>query len=164
MLRTCTRSLSTLVVRQGKRVWRVSGGNPRPATSALGGVGIEGHGPTPSRVVDATPTSPEPSQTPASPVAAATAAASRALSFLLPAGYPASVGASYGRYCIHTALASAFASCNGVLATQAMLSAVGLGAGALPLAAGVNWVLKDGLGQLGGVLFARCVIDVHVHD
>jgi hypothetical protein len=42
-----------------------------------------------------------------------------------------------------------------VLATQSLFHAVGLGAGALPLAAGVNWVLKDGLGQLGGVVFAR---------
>ncbi len=83
------------------------------------------------------------------------AAVSRALSFLLPAGYPSSVGPSYASYCVHSALASAFASCNGVLATQALLAAVGLGAGALPLAAGINWVLKDGLGQLGGVLFAR---------
>ena len=38
---------------------------------------------------------------------------------------------------------------------QAMFHSVGLGAGALPVAAVVNWVLKDGIGQLGGVLFAR---------
>ena len=34
-----------------------------------------------------------------------------------------------------------------------MLFAVGLGAGAIPLAAAINWILKDGLGQLGGVLY-----------
>ena len=41
-----------------------------------------------------------------------------------------------------------------MLSTQALLYAVGLGAGAIPVAAAVNWVLKDGLGQLGGVLYA----------
>ena len=44
-----------------------------------------------------------------------------------------------------------------VLSTQAMLYAVGLGAGSIPTAAALNWVLKDGLGQLGGVLFASIV-------
>ncbi|OWZ03885.1 putative mitochondrial protein [Phytophthora megakarya] len=40
---------------------------------------------------------------------------------------------------------------------QSLLYAVGLGAGAIPTAAAVNWVLKDGLGQFGGVLFASLV-------
>ena len=29
-----------------------------------------------------------------------------------------------------------------------------MSAGAAPMAAALNWVLKDGLGQLGGVAFA----------
>ena len=33
---------------------------------------------------------------------------------------------------------------------QALLYAIGLGAGAIPMAAALNWVIKDGLGQLGG--------------
>ena len=38
---------------------------------------------------------------------------------------------------------------------QCLLFAVGLNANtALPAAAALNWILKDGLGQLGGVLFA----------
>ena len=37
---------------------------------------------------------------------------------------------------------------------QSLLYAVGLGAGSIPMAAALNWVIKDGLGQLGGVLFA----------
>ena len=37
---------------------------------------------------------------------------------------------------------------------QALLHAVGLGDGAIPMAAALNWVIKDGVGQLGGVLFA----------
>lgn len=37
------------------------------------------------------------------------------------------------------------------------LFAMGLGAGAIPLAATLNWVIKDGLGQLGGVAFTSFV-------
>ena len=40
---------------------------------------------------------------------------------------------------------------------QSLLYAVGLGAGSMPVAAAVNWVLKDGLGQLGGIAFASAV-------
>lgn len=29
-----------------------------------------------------------------------------------------------------------------------------MSAGAAPMAAAINWVLKDGIGQLGGVAFA----------
>lgn len=46
----------------------------------------------------------------------------------------------------------------GVLSMQSMLIAIGVGAsGSLPLAATLNWVVKDGLGQLGGVIFAGVV-------
>lgn len=34
---------------------------------------------------------------------------------------------------------------------------MGLGAGSIPLAAALNWVLKDGIGQVGGIVFARWV-------
>ena len=45
-----------------------------------------------------------------------------------------------------------------VLATQSMLMAIGLGASsALPAAATLNWIIKDGFGQLGGVLFASFI-------
>jgi hypothetical protein len=37
---------------------------------------------------------------------------------------------------------------------QSLLYAIGLGAGAIPLAAALNWIIKDGLGQLGGVIYA----------
>jgi hypothetical protein len=40
---------------------------------------------------------------------------------------------------------------------QALLYAVGLGAGSIPLAGALNWVIKDGLGQLGGVLCSSLV-------
>jgi len=69
----------------------------------------------------------------------------------------------------------------GVLSMQALLYAIGLGAGlwcgvvfsdlillivftgAIPLAATVNWVLKDGLGQLGGVLYGA-IYGTHFDD
>ena len=35
-----------------------------------------------------------------------------------------------------------------------MLTAVGVGAGAIPTAAAISWVLKDGLGCLGMILVA----------
>eukprot|EP00042_Codosiga_hollandica_P026254 m.122838 g.122838 ORF g.122838 m.122838 type:complete len:89 (+) comp52135_c0_seq6:370-636(+) len=37
---------------------------------------------------------------------------------------------------------------------QALLFAVGVGSSAVPLAAAINWVLKDGLGQLGSLAYA----------
>lgn len=40
---------------------------------------------------------------------------------------------------------------------QSLLYAVGLGAGAVPIAAALNWILKDGLGQLGGVVSAAFI-------
>ena len=47
----------------------------------------------------------------------------------------------------------------GILSMQALLFAVGAGAGAVPMAAAVNWILKDGLGQVwrsSGVWVSRC--------
>ncbi|PVU95739.1 hypothetical protein BB561_001639 [Smittium simulii] len=41
-----------------------------------------------------------------------------------------------------------------ILSTQSMLFAIGLGSSAIPLSATLTWVLKDGIGQLGGVLYA----------
>ncbi|KAF9977297.1 hypothetical protein BGZ73_006446 [Actinomortierella ambigua] len=36
---------------------------------------------------------------------------------------------------------------------------MGLGAGSIPMAAALNWIIKDGLGQLGGVVYASFVSD-----
>jgi hypothetical protein len=40
---------------------------------------------------------------------------------------------------------------------QALLCAIGVGAGSIPLAATLNWIIKDGIGQFGGVIFAAAV-------
>jgi hypothetical protein len=75
----------------------------------------------------------------------------------VPKGYPHSVSAGYGRYATGHFISSIFSSAGGVLSMQALLNGVGLGAGAIPMAAALNWVIKDGLGQLGGVIFASLV-------
>lgn len=82
---------------------------------------------------------------------------SDAVAWVLPAGYPDSVGATYLPYAAFSTAGVVVSAAGSVLATQCMLYSLGLGAGALPLAVGLNWVLKDGLGQLGGVAFAAFV-------
>ena len=53
----------------------------------------------------------------------------------------------YAKYRFTQRIAS---SCMTILATQQMLTAIGLGASrSIPAAAALNWVLKDGLGRLG---------------
>lgn len=64
----------------------------------------------------------------------------------------------YAKWYFFGAIAS---TASGVLSMQSLLYAIGLGAGSIPTAAAVNWVLKDGLGQFGGVMFARCVHSAH---
>eukprot|EP00949_MAST-11_sp_MAST-11-sp1_P000331 g331.t1 len=80
-----------------------------------------------------------------------------AISVLLPQNFSVSVPPSYFKYTKWYALGAVASSACMVLSTQSMLYAIGLGAGAIPVAAALNWVLKDGLGQLGGVLFASMV-------
>lgn len=48
--------------------------------------------------------------------------------------------------------------CGWIVSPQALLFAVGLNATtAIPAAAALNWVIKDGLGQFGGMFFASLV-------
>ncbi|KAI9482397.1 hypothetical protein LPJ55_003155 [Coemansia sp. RSA 990] len=75
----------------------------------------------------------------------------------LPTDYRTSVTPEYLGYTKWQFIHNVFGSASGVLATQAMLYAMGLGAGALPLSAAINWVIKDGFGQLGGVVYATMV-------
>lgn len=73
----------------------------------------------------------------------------------LPARYPYSVCSSYGRYASFVFMGSVAGSSAGVLSTTALLKAVGVGThSAAPMAGALNWVIKDGIGQLGGVIFA----------
>jgi Vitamin B6 photo-protection and homoeostasis len=85
------------------------------------------------------------------------AVAQTLLSTVLPAGYPESVKASYTPYIKWQFVSMISTSAAGVMSTQALLHAVGLGVGAIPMAAALNWVIKDGFGQLGGVMFSSLV-------
>lgn len=75
----------------------------------------------------------------------------------LPEGYPHSVHENFLAFNVWNFLQSVSGSANGVLATQCLLVGLGMaggsGHGTIALAATVNWILKDGLGQLGGILF-----------
>ncbi|KAI9175781.1 hypothetical protein H9P43_006145 [Blastocladiella emersonii ATCC 22665] len=87
-------------------------------------------------------------------VVEAAAAKHAALATFLPHGYPASVAPGYLRYTQWSFVHSVAGTVTGVLSMQSLLYAIGLGAGSIPLAAALNWVIKDGLGQLGGVVYA----------
>lgn len=78
----------------------------------------------------------------------------------LPKSYPASVTRDYLPYTTWQFLHSVTGTVTGTLSTQALLHALGMGAGAaLGLAATTNWIIKDGFGLLGGVVFAGVVAD-----
>jgi len=79
----------------------------------------------------------------------------RVVRHFLPAGYPTSVAPGYKRYIGYCMAANTVGSASMVLSTQTLLLAVGVGSSATaPMAAAINWVMKDGIGQLGGILFA----------
>ena len=82
----------------------------------------------------------------------------RIFQILLPKGYPSSVEGGYLKYVQWTAVSSVSGTVCGCLSMQSLLFAAGIGAEAsLPLAATMNWIIKDGLGQVGGILFASLV-------
>ena len=63
---------------------------------------------------------------------------------------PASVSPDYWAYCRWRGAHRLCSSMLSNFATQALLAAVGVGASrSLPAAAGINWLLKDGLGRVG---------------
>jgi hypothetical protein len=76
----------------------------------------------------------------------------------LPVNYPSSVASNYTDFVKYNTIQVACISVGRILATQSMLLAVGVGqAGALPIAAVLNWLLKDGLGHLGSILVGSTV-------
>lgn len=74
---------------------------------------------------------------------------------MLPEGYPSSVSSDYMQYSLWRGLQGIASQISGVLATQSLLYAIGLGKGAIPAAAAVNWVLKDGIGYLSKILLSN---------
>ncbi len=80
------------------------------------------------------------------------------LGYFLPAHFPESVTPGYARFATFCFTASVAGSAAMVLSTQTLLLAVGV-VGSNVHQAGImagafNWVMKDFVGQLGGVLFA----------
>ncbi|RHY38544.1 hypothetical protein DYB30_012489 [Aphanomyces astaci] len=72
----------------------------------------------------------------------------------LPRDHATSTTPDYLPYVKYQFIASVAGTTCGVLSMQSLLFAIGLQSGAIPMAAALNWVIKDGLGQFGGVLFA----------
>lgn len=72
---------------------------------------------------------------------------------LLPEGYPRTVHAHYLPFTSWNFAHMVMSSALGVLSTQSLLFGLGLASGGhgMALSATLNWILKDGLGQLGGV-------------
>ncbi|KAJ0936838.1 putative Root UVB sensitive family [Helianthus annuus] len=74
---------------------------------------------------------------------------------MLPEGFPESVTSDYMEYSLWRGVQGVAAQVSSVLATQSLLYAVGLGKGAIPTAAAVNWVLKDGIGYLSKIFLSK---------
>ncbi|XP_069380838.1 RUS family member 1 [Paralichthys olivaceus] len=76
-------------------------------------------------------------------------------SVFLPQGYPESVSDDYLQYQFWDTVQAFSSSLSGTLATQASLKGVGVGdQEATVAAATVTWLLRDGTGMLGRILFA----------
>ncbi|KAL6184007.1 hypothetical protein ACLB2K_045414 [Fragaria x ananassa] len=77
-------------------------------------------------------------------------------SYVVPEGFPDSVIPSYVPYMTWRALKHFFGGAMGVFTTQTLLSSVGIARNtAAPGAVAINWILKDGAGRVGKMLFAR---------
>lgn len=77
-------------------------------------------------------------------------------SYVVPEGFPHSVTPSYVPYMTWRALKHFFGGAMGVFTTQTLLSSVGVSRNkATPGAVAINWILKDGAGRVGKMLFAR---------
>ncbi|PIN21986.1 hypothetical protein CDL12_05307 [Handroanthus impetiginosus] len=77
-------------------------------------------------------------------------------SYVVPEGFPDSITSSYAPYMTWRALKHFFGGAMGVFTTQTLLSSVGVSRNrATPGAVAINWILKDGAGRVGKMLFAR---------
>ncbi|XP_065046770.1 protein root UVB sensitive 6-like isoform X2 [Musa acuminata AAA Group] len=77
-------------------------------------------------------------------------------SYVVPEGFPDSVTPSYVPYMTWRALKYFFGGAMGVFTTRTLLSSVGVSKNrATSGAIAINWILKDGAGRIGKMLFAR---------
>uniref|UniRef100_R7WAL5 Protein root UVB sensitive 6 n=1 Tax=Aegilops tauschii TaxID=37682 RepID=R7WAL5_AEGTA len=77
-------------------------------------------------------------------------------SYVVPEGFPDSVTPSYVPYMTWRALKHFFGGAMSVFTTRALLNSVGVSQSrATSGAVAINWILKDGAGRVGKMLFAR---------
>ncbi|KAK2661439.1 hypothetical protein Ddye_000013 [Dipteronia dyeriana] len=77
-------------------------------------------------------------------------------SYVVPEGFPDSVSSSYVPYMMWRALKHFFGGAISVFTTQTLLGSVGVSRNrATPGAVAINWILKDGAGRVGKMIFAR---------
>ncbi|XVE89328.1 hypothetical protein DITRI_Ditri19aG0193300 [Diplodiscus trichospermus] len=77
-------------------------------------------------------------------------------SYVVPEGFPDCVTPSYVPYMKWRALKHFFGGAMGVFTTQTLLNSVGVSRNrATPGAVAINWILKDGAGRVGKMLFSR---------
>ncbi|KAL7307547.1 hypothetical protein TKK_0000242 [Trichogramma kaykai] len=73
----------------------------------------------------------------------------------LPQGFPESVHKDYVAYQIWDTLQAFASTINGTLTTHSIMRGVGVGeSSATPLAAAITWIMKDGTGMIGRIIFA----------
>ncbi|CAN1330819.1 Protein root UVB sensitive 6 [Linum perenne] len=77
-------------------------------------------------------------------------------SYVVPEGFPDSVTPSYVPYMTFRAMKHFFGGAMSVFTTKTLLNSVGVAhSKAIPGAVAINWILKDGAGRVGKMLFAR---------
>ncbi|XP_022724337.1 protein root UVB sensitive 6-like [Durio zibethinus] len=77
-------------------------------------------------------------------------------SYVVPEGFPDSVTPSYVPYMTWRALKYFFGGAMSVFTTKTLLSSVGVSRNrTTPAAVAINWILKDGAGRFGKMLFSR---------
>ena len=76
-------------------------------------------------------------------------------SLFLPVNYPHSVTPDYLSFQLYDTVQASSSYLRGLLCTQAILAGIGVGSTtATPASATLNWITRDGVGMLGGMLFA----------
>ncbi|KAJ4846916.1 Protein root UVB sensitive 6 [Turnera subulata] len=77
-------------------------------------------------------------------------------SYVVPEGFPDSVTPSYVPYMTWRALKHFFGGAMGVFTTKTLLNSVGVSKSkSIPGAIAINWILKDGAGRVGKMLYSR---------
>ena len=77
-------------------------------------------------------------------------------SYILPSGYPDTVAPQYSAYMFWRGVQYLFGGAMSVFTTTSLMGALGVaGRHSGEASAAINWVIKDGAGRLGRLLFAR---------